>query len=90
VDTERVAFELGVSARTLRAQLSDEGATFSALLEEARIQAAAVELLRPGVTIKETGAKLGYSEVSAFHRAFKRWMAITPGEYVRQRREQAQ
>ncbi len=86
LDTERVAQELGVTARSLRTQLSEEGVTFSVLVEEARIQAAAVELLRPGVTIKEAGAKLGYSEVSAFHRAFKRWMDITPGEYVRQNR----
>jgi AraC-like DNA-binding protein len=86
VDTESVAQELAVTARTLRAQLADEDRTFSALVEEARINAAALELLRPGVTIKEAGAKLGYSEVSAFHRAFKRWMGITPGEYVRQRR----
>jgi AraC-like DNA-binding protein len=64
--------------------------TFTALVEEARIKAAAVELLRPGVTIKEAGAKLGYSEVSAFHRAFKRWMDITPGEYVKQSRGPAQ
>lgn len=89
LDTERVAQELGVTARSLRAQLFDEGVTFSALVEEARIKAAAVELLRPGVTIKEAGAKLGYSEVSAFHRAFKRWMNITPGEYVRKSRGQA-
>jgi AraC-like DNA-binding protein len=86
LDTERVAQELGVSPRSLRTQLAEEGLTFSGLVEEARIKAAAEELLRPGVTIKEAGARLGYSEVSAFHRAFKRWMNITPGEYVRQRR----
>lgn len=89
VDTEAVARELGLTPRSLRAQLAEEGVTFTALVEEARIEAAAIELLRPGVTIKEAAAKLGYSEVSAFHRAFKRWMGKTPGEYVRSQRGQS-
>lgn len=76
-----------MSARALRSRLQEEGGTLTRLVEQARIEAAASELLRPEVTLKEAAAKLGYSEVSAFHRAFKRWMGQTPGEYVRDKRK---
>jgi AraC-like DNA-binding protein len=86
VESETIARELGIGARMLRRHLAREGVTVSGLIEQARIEASASELLRADASIKEVAGKLGYSDVSAFHRAFKRWMGQTPGEYVRAQR----
>jgi AraC-like DNA-binding protein len=83
VDTDRLAREVGVSQRALRRRLSAEGLSVSQLLEEARRTIACEELRRPGGSIKDVADRLGYSEPSAFHRAFKRWTGQTPAEYVR-------
>jgi AraC-like DNA-binding protein len=83
VDTDRLAREIGVSQRALRRRLSAEGLSVSQLLEEARCTIACEELRRPGGSIKDVADRLGYSEPSAFHRAFKRWTGQTPAAYVR-------
>ena len=84
IDTEALAEELGSNLRALRRNLAREGVTMTQLVEQARVAAAAAELLRPGSTLKEASSKMGYSDVSAFNRAFKRWMGKTPGAYVRE------
>jgi AraC-like DNA-binding protein len=82
VDVEKFARNLGLGVRSLRRKLASEGVTFSELLEEARCRVACAELKRE-VTVKEITERLGFSEPSAFHRAFKRWMGVTPLEYQR-------
>jgi AraC-like DNA-binding protein len=86
VDITGVARRLGTGTRTLRRRLSAEGANFSPLLEQERMDRARVELLRPGANIKLTAERLGYSEPSAFHRAFKRWTGMPPATFVRSHR----
>lgn len=83
VDLKKLAANIGMTPRSMRRRLATEGVTFSTLLQEARIQIARTELLRPGMVIKEVGERLGYSETTAFHRAFKRCTGQTPLEYVR-------
>jgi AraC-like DNA-binding protein len=78
LETERIAQRLGVSLRTLRRKLSREGASLADLIEEVRNDIAQSELRRPGATVREVAERLGYSEPSAFHRAFKRWTGETP------------
>ncbi|BBX95969.1 helix-turn-helix transcriptional regulator [Mycobacterium lacus] len=78
-----VAAELAVHPRTLRRRLAEEGTSFRALLNEAR-SAVAVDLLRNvGLTVEEVSTRLGYTEVSTFSHAFKRWYGVAPSAYCR-------
>jgi AraC-like DNA-binding protein len=80
VDAETVARQLGVGPRTLRRRLASLEVSLFELVEQARCDVAREAL--SGVTpIKEIAARLGFSEPSAFYRAFKRWTGTTPGEY---------
>ena len=75
---ERVARELGVSARTLQRQLRVEGTTFAAVLRGLR-QELARPLLRDGrLAVSEVAFLLGYGDPSAFQRAFRAWHGVSP------------
>jgi AraC-like DNA-binding protein len=78
-----VADELDIHPRTLRRRLAEEGTSFRALLNEAR-STVAVDLLRNvGLTVEEVSTRLGYTEVSTFSHAFKRWYGVAPSAYSR-------
>ncbi|WP_437812230.1 AraC family transcriptional regulator [Sorangium sp. So ce1078] len=75
-----VARQLGTSERTLRRHLEEEGTTFRQIVGEVR-RRTAEELLRESDTsMSEIAFLLGFSEVTAFARAFKRWSGRTPGQ----------
>jgi AraC-like DNA-binding protein len=76
-----IARRLGVSPRSLRRRLGDEGHSLSALTDEVRRELALSELTNPEIPIKRIADRVGFSEVSAFHRAFKRWTGVTPARY---------
>ncbi len=78
---EYCARKLGTSVRTLQANLSDHGLSFSDVLEEQRIDLAKVGLAQGELSLDEVAASLGYSEASSFCRAFKRWTGLTPQRY---------
>ena len=72
-----VAAELHITVRTLRRQLTAEGATFRGLLNTVR-ETKAAELLRGGSTIEEVARLLGYAETANFTHAFTRWRGMSP------------
>ena len=75
-----VARRLHMSERSLQRHLRDEGVRFDALVEGLRRDLALSYLADRKMAIAEVAFLLGYSEPSAFHRAFKRWTGTTPGE----------
>ncbi|WP_081992451.1 AraC family transcriptional regulator [Collimonas arenae] len=80
-ELERVANELHVSSRTLQRRLDESGVNFRALREEIRHRLAEHYLLDPRLQLVEIAQLLGYSEQSAFTRAFQRWSGRTPLTY---------
>jgi AraC-like DNA-binding protein len=78
---DRIAHDLGVSARTLRRQLSAHGVSFQGLLEEERRAHALAALVETDATIDVVAARLGYSESANFRRAFRRWTGMSPGAF---------
>jgi len=74
---------LGMSGRTLQRRLEEEGTPFRDLVEGVRERLARSLLRTPGVSIRETAARLGYADVRSFHRAFTAWTGVTPGRFSR-------
>lgn len=81
---ESIADTLDLKPWTLRRRLSAEGADFSSLLEQVRIDLAQNYLADPDHAISDIASLLGYSEQSAFNRAFKRWFQCTPAAFRQQ------
>ena len=84
---EVVARSLAMTPRTLQRKLADEGTSFEALRDATRCHAAETFLADPTLSIAEVTYLLGYSEPTAFHRAFRRWHRVTPQEFRQQRRD---
>lgn len=73
-----VASALAMSARNLQRGLAAEGTTFQALLDDARRELAVRHLSAPNATVAKVAWLVGFSEPSAFHRAFRRWTGHSP------------
>jgi AraC-like DNA-binding protein len=77
------ARELGMSVRSLRRRLAEEGVSYRALVQ-ARLEEAAIQALQtPGRSVQEAAFATGFSDCTAFHRAFKHWTGVTPAEFQR-------
>jgi AraC-like DNA-binding protein len=77
----RIAQRLHMSERSLQRRLQQEGTTLQALLAGVRTDLAVRYLSEAQESISEVAFLLGFSEVSTFHRAFKRWTGLTPSAY---------
>jgi len=77
----RVAKKMAMSPRTLQRQLKERGMEFKELVADTRRRFALSYLRNRRNTLTEIAFLLGYSEVSAFNRAFKRWTGSTPLAY---------
>jgi AraC-like DNA-binding protein len=78
VVVDAVARSLGMSKRTLARKLSDEGLNFTEVLQQLRRDMAVRYLDDPKLHISKIAWLLGFTEVSAFTHAFKRWTGKAP------------
>lgn len=80
---QEIAKHLHLSPRTLRRRLAEDGITFHALLDDMRRELALSYLAEPGIALEDAAFFLGYSEASAFRRAFRRWTGHSVAEHRR-------
>ena len=78
---DAAAQELGMSSRTLTRRLAEDGLTYKGLLDEVRQKLAMRYLKDSRISIKNVAYLLGYSEVSAFYHAFRRWTGSSPVQH---------
>jgi AraC-like DNA-binding protein len=76
-----VAKNIGASARTLQRRLAESGVDYKALVDDIRHRQALRYLRDRNHTLTDVAYLLGYSEISAFSRAFRRWTGSTPSDY---------
>ncbi|PCC68663.1 AraC-type DNA-binding protein [Nannocystis exedens] len=81
---DQIARRLAIGVRTLNRRLQSEGTSFQQQLAELRCELARGYLADRRLSISEVAYLLGFSEPSAFHRAFKRWTGHSPQAWRRQ------
>ncbi len=84
ITAERIAESIFVSQRTLQRQLAREGTSFTAVLDQTRRELAERFIRDQSLTLIEITFLLGFSEISSFSRAFKRWTGLAPTEFKSQ------
>ena len=78
---ESIASEMRMSPRTLQRRLTTEGTTFARVYETVREELARAYVADAKMPLTEIAFLLGYAELSAFLRAFKRWTGKTPSQF---------
>jgi AraC-like DNA-binding protein len=81
ITIERISAELAMSRWTLSRRLKEEGTTFNKLVRALRCELAREYLNSQQLSISEVSFLLGYSEPSAFQRAFRGWYQCSPTEF---------
>lgn len=84
--SEEVAAALHVSVRTLARHLHTEDCSLQGVQEQELLRQAQIHLETPGHTVDSVAGAVGYHDVSAFRRAFKRWTGMTPQAWLASRR----
>ncbi|MFI2811398.1 MULTISPECIES: AraC family transcriptional regulator [Microbulbifer] len=83
----QVAGLMGMPARTLQRRLSAEGTSFKQLVQDARMQTARWHLRSSSIDINLLSATLGYTDISAFSKAFRAIHGKSPLQWRKQQRE---
>jgi AraC-like DNA-binding protein len=82
-DFEGLAGELNITPATMRRRLHEEGASYQSIKDELRRDLAISYLSHSSRSVMDIAMELGFSERSAFHRAFRKWTGASPGEFRR-------
>jgi len=85
---ERVAEKFDMTVRTLQRHLQHAGTSYQQILDELRQELAEHYLLRSDLAIQDIASYLGFTESRSFHRSFKGWTGLTPGEFRERQRAQ--
>lgn len=80
---DTVAAQFRMSERTLRRRLQEEATSYQEILDDVRAELARHYLTKEKQGIAEVGFLLGFSDQSAFTKAFRRWTGQTPADFVR-------
>ncbi|OUR62902.1 hypothetical protein A9Q74_01395 [Colwellia sp. 39_35_sub15_T18] len=75
---EDLASYMCMTPRTLRRKLSEQGTSFRDIVKELRCEAAKKLIVATQLTIEDIGCSIGFSDVSNFRAAFKKWTGQTP------------
>jgi AraC-like DNA-binding protein len=88
-DAPTLARTMGMSERTLRRRLAGAGRTYQEVVDRFRETEAERLLAVPGAALTEVALRLGFSDPSAFTRAFRRWKGMPPSAWAAGRRAPA-
>jgi AraC-like DNA-binding protein len=80
---DTVAAQFSMSNRTLRRRLQQEATSYQEILDDVRAELAGHYLAKEKRGIDEVAFLLGFSDPSAFTKAFRRWTGQTPANFVR-------
>ncbi|MEW5742531.1 MAG: AraC family transcriptional regulator ligand-binding domain-containing protein [Myxococcota bacterium] len=80
-NVERLAARMSLSGRTLQRRLAELGTSFQDVLDQVRFDLARAWLSDARLDLSQVAYLLGYSELRAFDRAFRRWAGQSPGEW---------
>jgi AraC-like DNA-binding protein len=83
IGQEEVARAFGMNRRTFARRLHEDGTTFRELLDTVRFDAARGLLRASAVSLEDVADRLGYADVTAFARAFRRWSGFSPAVWRR-------
>ncbi|WP_027859186.1 AraC family transcriptional regulator ligand-binding domain-containing protein [Marinobacterium jannaschii] len=84
VRREQIAGLLNMSLRTMQRKLGTLNSSFQQLLDQTRKEATLQEIRKGKLSFGEISYRMGFSNPSAFQKAFKRWQGMPPTEYRRQ------
>jgi AraC-like DNA-binding protein len=82
-DFERLAEEMSMTPATMRRRLHEEGESYQSIKDQLRRDLAISYLSHSKRSVMDIALELGFSERSAFHRAFRKWTGASPGEFRR-------
>ena len=82
-DFAELAGEMSMTAATMRRRLHEEGESYQSIKDQLRRDLAISYLSHSHRSVMDIALELGFSERSAFHRAFRKWTGASPGEFRR-------
>ncbi|MCP5208107.1 MAG: AraC family transcriptional regulator [Hahellaceae bacterium] len=85
IDAETIASQMHMSRHTLYRKLKSENHSFQELVEDVRQEKAMKYLSEDKYSLSEIAFLLGFSELSAFSRAFKRWTGKSPAQFMKEK-----
>lgn len=87
LSVQQLCADLGLSRQTLHRRLKKHNTDFLSLLDESRKERARDLLLKGRQSVTSISLNLGFQDTSSFYKAFKRWFACSPKEFVAQQQQ---
>jgi AraC-like DNA-binding protein len=81
IDRERLARSLGMSGKTLSRRLAAEQRVFRDVVDEVRRAQAQKLLGEKGLELGEVAVRVGFADLAAFGKAFRRWFGVSPSTF---------